>query len=207
MCGRFAIFDEAQNEELARIIEGIKHRLKDNPEAPVLKTGEIFPTDNVPILVSRGGKQSAHPAKWGFPNFNKPGVIINAKAETLEEKPMFRKSFYEKRCVIPANGYFEWQKDGKEKTKYFIHSENPLIYMAGLYGIFRDKNDKPYTGFVVITTEPSSVISPIHNRMPVILPVEMADRWLTETNPDELRHLLRPNEDVIAQIAGTYNPL
>lgn len=201
MCGRFLLFDESESVELYTIINEINDRLRDKPDAPGLKTGEIFPTDTVPILVSRNGRQSAHPARWGFPNFNKPGVIINAKCETLQERPMFRKSFYEKRCVIPASGYFEWQKDGKNKTKYFIHTEKPLIYMAGLYGVYRDKNDKPYTGFVVITTEPSSVIAPIHNRMPAILPTDTTDRWLTGTDPEELLRLLRPNDGVIARIA------
>lgn len=203
MCGRYMLFDEAQNEELHRIIEEINHRLKDNPEAPALKTGEIFPTDTVPIIVSRHGSKSAHPAKWGFPKFSKSGVIINAKGETLNET-MFRKSFQDRRCIVPACGYFEWRKDTPEKEKFFIHTGKPLLYMAGLYGIYRDKNDKPYTGFVIITTEPNAAISPIHNRMPVILSPDKAEQWLTLTDTVALQRLLGPYEDVVIQPQNTY---
>jgi putative SOS response-associated peptidase YedK len=201
MCGRYLLFDEAQNVELWDIINEINDRLKDNPEAPEMKTGEIFPTDNAPILVSRGGRQSAHIGKWGFPNFSRPGVIINAKAETLEERPMFRRSFYERRCLVPASGYFEWKRDGANKTKYVIHTGRPLLYMAGLYGVYRDKKDRPYTGFVVITTGPSAVVSQIHNRMPAILQPDKIDQWLEADEPGTLYGLLTPYDGVIAQTA------
>lgn len=187
MCGRFVLFDEAENEELRRIVDEINQRLKDVEAAPKLKTGEIFPSDNVPILVAKNGKQSAHPAKWGFPNFNKPGVIINARSESLEEKPLFQQSFHRRRCLVPASGYFEWKKDNK--VKFLIRTEYPLIYMAGLYGIYRDKNANPYTGFVIITTEPSPAIAHIHNRMPVLLSRDQADMWL---NSNEYKRLLIP---------------
>ena len=189
MCGRYMLFGDAQNEELNRIIEEINDRLKDNPDAPALKTGEIFPTDTVPIIVYRNGNRSAHPARWGFPNFNKPGVIINAKGETLQET-IFRKSFQDRRCIVPACGYLEWTKGTPKKERFFIHTGKPLLYMAGLYGIFRDKNDKPYTGFVIVTTEPNAAVSAIHNRMPVILPPDKAEQWLTETDPATLQSLL-----------------
>jgi len=189
MCGRFVLFDEAEDEELRRIVDEINQRLKGADDAPKLKTGEIFPTDNVPILVARNGKQSAHPAKWGFPNINKSGVIINARSESLEEKPMFRRSFHERRCLIPAAGYFEWKKKDAKKEKFLIRTEYPLLYMAGLYGIYRDKNDSPYTSFVIITTGPAPAIAHIHNRMPAILRPDQVDIWL---NSNDYKQLLIP---------------
>jgi putative SOS response-associated peptidase YedK len=178
MCGRFVIFSEEENEEIRKIINEINSRL--NPEEAVkFKTGEICPTDHVPIIAAAGTKKVIGLAKFGFPNYKNNSVIINARSETLEEKPTFRNILSSKRCIIPASGYYEWKKTDNKKEKFLIRINKPLLYMAGLYNSFIDKNNNQYTGFVIITTEASRSIAHIHDRMPVILAQETINEWLT----------------------------
>ena len=207
MCGRFMLFDEAQDEELRRIIDELGRQFRGGgrqlptlkSEEILTKSGEIFPTDTVPILTAGNGEVSVVSARWGFPKFKGAGVIINARAETLEEKPTFRKSFREHRCIVPANGYLEWKRTGAQKEKYLIRTEKPVLFMAGLYDVFRDKNNTPYTGFVIITTEPNSVISRIHNRMPAILPPEKIGIWLGDDGGESKRLLVPFNGRVVPE--------
>lgn len=134
--------------------------------------------------------------KWGFPNFKQTSsVIINARCETLEERPTFKNIFHSKRCLVPASGFYEWKKTEDKKEKYLIRTENQeLFYMAGLYNTFKDKNGNPFTGFVIITTEANERMSQIHNRMPVIFERKDIDNWLDNKIKDltEIKKLLKP---------------
>ncbi|HEY9063173.1 MAG TPA: SOS response-associated peptidase [Pseudobacteroides sp.] len=174
MCGRFLLITDDDFNEIKNIVNDISQKYK------VDVNGEVFPTNNIPAVYSHKGRSVLSTAKWGFPNFKNSGVIINAKAETLAEKPMFRKSFVSRRCLIPANGYYEWiTHEDKTKTKYIINvKEKSLFYMAGLYNIFIDNKGNPFAAIAIITTEASSEISFIHNRMPVILQDESIKAWL-----------------------------
>lgn len=164
MCGRYYI--EIDNEELQSIIAAVERKT-------VIKTGEIFPTNTVPVLSPTGNITAM---RWGFPKFDGKGEIINARSETAAEKNMFRKPMEEGRCLIPASWYFEWEKQGSKKVKYSLFSpDNRPLWLAGL-----SKTDYK-TGeslFVILTRSAWSDISFIHDRMPVILPKEKHDEWL-----------------------------
>ena len=170
MCGRYTLFT---SEEYAEIREIIAEAGRKRPDAEI-KTGEIFPTNTVPVLVAGRGGPEPYPIKWGFPGFRGNNVIINARAETAQVKPLFRKSLYTKRCIIPSTGFYEWDKD-KRKFKFNL-PESGVLYMAGLYNEF---NGEPR--FLILTTAANPSVSPIHHRMPVILQKEECILWAEHT--------------------------
>ncbi|HHV99783.1 MAG TPA: SOS response-associated peptidase [Clostridiaceae bacterium] len=192
MCGRYLVLTDEDYEEMQNIIDIVSKNYK---ESSVAK-GEVFPTNNIPVIYSHNGKKVLSAAKWGFPSYKGSGVIINARAESVHEKPMFRNAFISNRCIVPANGYYEWlTHEDKSKTKYLIGVKGKrLFFMAGLYNMFTDKNNNPYTAITIITTEASEEISFIHDRMPVILPDEAINSWLDKNNRDIdlLRSMLVP---------------
>ena len=182
MCGRYALYAEG-NEELRKILDSTEGEFK---------TGEIFPTDRAPILIRQNGIIRPRAVAWGFPGSRGKGIIINARAETVTEKTMFRRCLEGQRCIIPSSGFFEWSHDG-EKVKYqFNLPGSGILYMAGLYQIFDGESR-----FVIITTAANKSMIQVHNRMPVVLgkgekglwigsPKEAA-RVLTEVPPMLLR--------------------
>lgn len=200
MCGRYALFTEEENQEVREIINEINKRYKE--EASKMKTGEIFPTNYIPIITaSTGGEKITSLFKWGFPNFRQPGrVIINARSETIHEKPTFRKLLFAQRCLVPASGFYEWKASdektvGGKKEKYLIRaSKNGLMYMAGLYNSYTDKSGIPFTGFVIITAEANEQMSSIHNRMPVILSELESEAWVNTkyNSAEEVLNILKP---------------
>jgi len=182
MCGRYLVLTDDDYEEMQNIIDIVSKNYK---ESGVAK-GEVFPTNNIPVIYSHNGRKVLSAAKWGFPGYKSSGVIINARAESVHQKLMFRNAFISNRCIVPANGYYEWlTHEDKTKTKYLIGVKGKqLFYMAGLYNMFTDKANNPYTAITIITTEASEEISFIHDRMPVILPDEAIDSWLDKNNTD-----------------------
>lgn len=191
MCGRYRVLSEEAFEELFRIADGISEKYG---EADVVKE-EAFPSSFVPVIYSHRGKNILSTAKWGFPGFKGNGVIINARAESVAKKPMFREAFLTQRCLVPAGGYYEWLTGAdKKKTKYHIGiKDKGLFYMAGLYSLFEDKNGRVYAAVAVITTQAHPDIAFIHDRMPVLLPEEEIPAWLdTNTGEDSLQKLMSP---------------
>ena len=172
MCGRFYIASEDDSEELRKIIDEVNRRHQER-----VKSGEVFPTDIAAAITA----DISRPMKWGFPQYNGTGVIINARCETAHEKPMFARAVREGRCLIPASNYFEWQKTGKAKTKFSIGLGRQPIYMAGIYRYVDDA-----AVFAILTRDPSPVIAHIHNRMPVILPKNVHDAWLGGGNANQV---------------------
>ncbi len=133
MCGRYYIDDGIDADELQEIIDTVNRR----SNADQVKTsGEVFPTDTVPIIAnSRAMAPSAFAMSWGY---SLPGGkrIINARSESAEEKPMFRDGMAQRRCAVPATNYFEWERVGKQKTKYAIRpAGSRLMYMVGIYRV------------------------------------------------------------------------
>lgn len=194
MCGRFVLFDEVENEEIRRIVDKINSRYIQE-ESAKLKMGEIFPADYVPVIITdNSNKKIITPMKWGFPSSKGSGVIINARQETLDEKPMFKNHFLHKRCLIPASGFYEWKQFENRKEKYLIRTEKPAFYMAGLYNTFTDGQNTSLTAFVIITTNASKEMSDIHHRMPVIFHKEKGKLWLDHSfkSIPELKKLLTP---------------
>ena len=174
MCGRYCLYAE-ENEELREILDRTEGEFK---------TGEIFPTDKAPVLIQQSSEIKPQGISWGFPGFRGKGVIINARVETVPEKPMFRKSLTTTRCVIPSSGFFEWTHSGP-KTKYqFNLPGTGVLYMAGLYQDFGGERR-----FVIITTSANDSMIEVHNRMPVILLEEDVRKWLYDDSTviDRLR--------------------
>ncbi len=169
MCGRYYV-DPEQDEEIERIIEHIKNKYRDTDTLARMKTGEVFPTDVAPVVTNR----SSALMQWGFSRYDGKGRVINARLESVQEKPMFKSLFIKYRCLLPASCYFEWEKRGTEKRKYAIGLNGP-IYLAGL---FRYEKDADIPLFVVLTKPAEQEIAFIHDRMPVIVPYEKRREWL-----------------------------
>lgn len=172
MCGRYNLSGRIEFEELIELLEEIRDR---EQNMPVKTNGEVFPGDFVPVLANnRKQQQTPFAMHWGYTLSDKPSLLINARSETASEKPLFMKGMEQNRCLIPATDYFEWERRGKEKIKYSIEPvRSGGFYLAGIY---RMEQGQPR--FVILTREPAENISFIHNRMPVILPVEARNDWL-----------------------------
>ena len=169
MCGRYYI--EIDEKELRDIVDAVEKNIKEYPEQTTIKmSGEVFPTDIVPVQT---GLNRYAAMKWGFIGFDgKP--LINARSETALEKPMFRQAMLERRCLIPASGYYEWKKSGSRKIKHRIYLPGEPIYFAGCY---RQEKDSPISNFVILTRQAAGGLETIHSRMPVIIPKMHADAW------------------------------
>jgi putative SOS response-associated peptidase YedK len=163
-----------------KIIAEIERKLKDDPDGIHIKQGEIFPTDIVPAIAnSKMHTVEPFAMKWGFSRFDGSKVVINARSETAMEKAMFRQPMMERRCLIPASNYFEWQAVDGKKVKHAIRDpESPLLYMAGCY---RWEKDSKLPLFVILTRDAAPGLKYIHSRMPVILPGESREAWLSGT--------------------------
>lgn len=134
-----------------------------------------------------------------MPSFAKR-PLINARGETVDIKPTFQYSFYNQRCLIPATGFFEWEKAESKKIKRKISLNNERIFsMAGLYNVFKDNNGIEYYAFTIITTEANQEMKTIHDRMPVILNREKEKLWLNNNikAPLILKDLLKPYEGIL----------
>lgn len=139
---------------------------------------------------------------WGLiPSWAKDQVIgqkmINARSETLTQKPSFKRVFVSRRCIVPATGFYEWAKEGKQKVPmHFVLRGNGLMGLAGLWDIWKypDGEGRDHYSFTIITTSPNELLSKVHNRMPVILRQEDEDRWLDPSFKDtkELLPMLNP---------------
>lgn len=105
MCGRYSLAPD-ESKEIAQIVAEVQSRFG----AASIHTGEIFPTNAAPILLAEEQKITPKPMTWGFPSFRGKGVIINARGETALDKPMFRRSLLERRCIVPTTGFYEWDR-------------------------------------------------------------------------------------------------
>jgi len=172
MCGRYYIAEEDQAEELKQIIDMINR--KHNDATDIKTAGEIFPSETVPVIAtSRTQKIQPFAMEWGY-STSDGNRLINARSETASQKPTFKDGMLQRRCIIPASWYFEWNKNERGKPKYAIgDGRRNVIYMAGIY---RFEHQKPV--FSILTRDPADSIQFIHNRMPVLLPREAVRDWL-----------------------------
>ena len=157
---------------------------------------EIFPTNLVPIVTREGNQNFIEASKWGFDNHYDSRPLINARGETVEEKKTFKSMFAHGRCIIPATAFFEWRKnpDGS-KTKMQITVKDADVFgMAGLYKTEIDPSGNTIIKCAIITTSANAVMANIHDRMPVILPLDTAGVWLDNTIADipMLKEFLKP---------------
>ena len=144
----------------------------------------IAPTQKSPILIGHGKSRIVKPMKWGLiPSWSKDESIgskmINARSETLTEKPSFQNLINQNRCIVITDGYFEWKRENNGVKPYYIyHLENKLLPMAGLWTTWELSTNKIIHSYTVITTLPQKEIRHIHNRMPVILNSMEIDKWI-----------------------------
>ena len=175
MCGRFSLIAEVG--EIAVRFEFVAHGL-----AQVARYN-IAPTQ--PVLAVRSGEpRQASYMRWGLiPSGTRStpsgAPMINARAEAVAERPIFRSALTQRRCLIPADGFYEWRRDsaGKRPVRITLASGEPFAF-AGLWETWQDPNGDPVISCTIITTEANELVQPIHGRMPVILPRELEALWL-----------------------------
>lgn len=198
MCGRFTQKSERPDIQLEFYIQGW------NAEPAV--SYNIAPSQKAGVIFRDDGKNVYDEFEWGLiPHWAKERKssysMINARAETVHQKPAYKYSFRHRRCLIPASGYYEWKHAGKIKIPFYIFlKQEPLFSFAGLYDEWgQDEREKART-FTIITTEANELIAGIHDkkRMPVIIPRKDRDSWLDVDAPDynekNLLGLLKPFE-------------
>jgi putative SOS response-associated peptidase YedK len=159
----------------------------------------VAPTQGVAAVLEEGGERRLEVLRWGLiPSWaDDPAIgsrMINARAETAPEKPSFRRAFRERRCLIPADGFYEWQRTNGAKQPYYIRmkEERPFAF-AGLWESWKDGSGPEIRSCTILTTKPNALTAEIHDRMPVILPPGSYDAWLDpEAERDELYGLLAP---------------
>lgn len=160
----------------------------------------IAPGQNVTAIISDGEQRRIGPLQWGLiPAWAKDAKIgslmINARAETLSQKPAFKSLLSRKRCLIPADGFYEWKKAGKTKQPMRMVLTNRKVFaFAGLYDTWIKPDGMKLSTCTVITTKPNELMAEIHDRMPVILLPEHEERWLDKriADPSHIMPLLAP---------------
>jgi len=185
MCGRYSVLTEDEIIEVRSIIREVSLRLaRDDFSGYEAGLKEIAPTNRAAIITSDGNELAFEFGRFGFEKWDGRGVIINARAETIRDKSMFKSCIDTGRCVVPASGYYEWKypaEGQKKKVKHLIKDrDGNLLFMAGLWRDGKDGRE-----FVVITKEPYGDVVRIHDRMPVILRIDRLEDWLSGAMPIE----------------------
>ncbi len=192
MCGRFTLSTKLSDIKRTFNIKEVEAA----PEASY----NIAPTQPVAVVVARDGVNTLESMRWGLiPFWAKDQAIgskmINARAETLTEKPAFKRPFKSQRCLVVADGFYEWRKVGTKKIPMFVRlkSKRPFGF-AGLYDTWKTPEGDHIASCTIITTPPNALLKPIHDRMPVIIPKDEYELWLDSTIQDvgELMPLLQP---------------
>jgi putative SOS response-associated peptidase YedK len=211
MCGRYTL-----SVPLSNLIDTFEVAL---PEFDYVPRYNIAPTQEVPVVAQDDQGRRMGLLRWGLVPFwaKDPGIgsrLINARSETVASKPAFRSAFSRRRCLVPADGFFEWKKEGgsgggkPSKIPYWIHLEaaHPMAF-AGLWERWEGEGEAPLHTFTILTTEAHDSIRPIHSRMPVILPRKSWDAWLgSEAGSEALQDLLVPyrEEPLLAHPVSTW---
>jgi putative SOS response-associated peptidase YedK len=189
MCGRYSLSKsklELEERFQAEMLEDFKPRYN------------VAPTHLMPVVTSDSPKGFSH-FYWGItPEFSKNKPVsqqfINARAETITEKISFKSSFEKRRCLVPADGFYEWKKMGK-KTRIpyrFTLNDESLFSFAGIWEEYENEEGKTNHTFLLLTTTPNSLVSDVHDRMPVILKREDEKKWLDKYSTEaELKDLLK----------------
>ena len=199
MCCRFYL---GSSPELRPIVEAadrspLTERFTTHLNRSLVKEGEVRPTNLVPVIApSKTGERSVFPMVWGFSLPRSRSPLVNARVETAAVKPTFAESWRQRRCIVPASCYYEWEhsvnpSNGKKRTgdKFQIRpAGSDVTWLAGLYRL-EDIGGIRVPVFVVLTKEPWDGIRFIHDRMPVILPGEAVDEWIApEGEPENVLH-------------------
>lgn len=192
MCGRYTL--STPSDILSDLYEF-------ESELTLAPRFNIAPTQEAPVVrVTRPGTRRLDLLRWGLVPFwaKDPTIgsrMINARSETVADKPAYRVSFKKRRCLVLADGFYEWQATGGPKQPFFFHRKDGLpIAMAGLWDLWDKGGDGPLETFTILTTSPNEVVAPIHKRMPVILQQDSFQEWLDPSAEDvaALAELLIP---------------
>ena len=207
MCGRFT--QQRPTSEIARIFEA--EDLADDAGGHF----NVAPTDEAAVVVQRDERRAVVRYRWGLvPSWAEPGQAskaFNARAETLATSGLFRDAFRRRRCLVAADGFYEWRRDadGKRRPLRILDPEEGPLALAGLWTGRRDGESGEWLRtFTIVTTRPNAFMASIHDRMPVVVPPEAWSTWLDPAprEPAELRALLEPN-DAIGLVAYAVPPL
>ena len=175
MCGRFV-----RSSPVSSIVE-IFHVASAPIELSL--SYNIAPSQDI-VIINNTGKRELIKCRWGFlppwiKDLSEGNPMINARAETLDEKPSFKEAFKRQRCLIIADGFYEWKREKQKKIPYFIRLKTVKPFgFAGLYNYWSSPDGNKICGCAIITTESNDLVASIHNRMPVIVPEEKVDMWL-----------------------------
>ncbi len=181
-----------------------------------LPPGDFLPGQVVVAIADKEGRRTALPLRWGLiPGWaTDPAIgrkLFNARAETLSEKPSFKEAFRSRRCLIPADGFYEWtgEKGKKQAVRFGLRSGEPFA-MAGLYETWRAPSGETIGTCTIVTTEPNDLIALLHDRMPVLLPKDKEALWLDPKvrDPEALRPLLVPyrSAEMVIETAAPHPP-
>ena len=195
MCGRFEL--HSAFEVIARIF-GLSGGMTAMP------TGyNIAPGRDIAVIVNDGGQNRLGLCRWGFvPSWsrelNDGYKMINARAETVAEKPSFKQAFLQHRCLVVADGFYEWKNEGGKKRPIYAHLKSGEPFgMAGLFNHWTSPDGRRVCTTTIITTGANAALAPVHDRMPVIVARDAYDLWLdpAEHDAEKLRKLLKPCPD------------
>lgn len=192
MCGRYTI---TIDPETAREDLGLAQM-----PADYQPRYNVAPTQPVAV-VANTGERKAEWMRWGLIPFwaKDPAIgsrLINARSETITEKPAFKNAFLKRRCLVLADGFYEWKKGagakGRAQPYYFKRADGKPFAFAGLWEFWRSPEGEDVRSCTIITTEANGLVKPVHERMPVMLSGDALWAWLGEGQPDDLLELLKP---------------
>lgn len=177
MCGRYSLV----------CIDDLGNRFRvHNPMIGARSRFNVAPGNGMPVIVRAGGENAIAVMTWGLlsPRAQDPASSprpINARAEGLAEKPMFRPLLENRRCLVPASGFFEWKKEETRKLPFLFRlPSEPLFSFAGLCDTWQGPDGQRLSSYTIITCEPNALVAKVHDRMPAILTQEHEERWLAE---------------------------
>jgi putative SOS response-associated peptidase YedK len=196
MCGRFA--------QALKLEEWIDHFHINHEDIGELHPSyNIAPTQMVSCIINNAGKRTIKPMRWGlipsWENSIKSGAkYINARKETVKSKPAYKNAFYHRRCIIPATGFYEWKKTKYQKQAYFFTlTDNTPMSFAGIWEEWHDIKGDTVVSFSIITTHANRIVSPVHDRMPVLLNPDGYDRWLDTSRSENDYFFQMISEDLM----------
>lgn len=187
MCGRYSF---------AQLSEEVEKRFKIHVDGNTyVAKYNVAPGQKQAVITNQNpGELSFH--YWGLlppwaRDLSVAYKMINARGETIHEKPAFRSAFKTKRCLIPADGFYEWKKQNREKIPHYIRLKTREMFaFAGLWESWKDAEGHERRTFSIITTQANEVMKDIHHRMPVILPSSLEIEWLENSNPEDLKKMI-----------------
>lgn len=180
MCGRYT-FTRKSPEHYEQVL---------NSEFPELQPRyNIAPSQDAPVIRFATQQTEMVEIRWGLvPHWSKTHTTkystINAKVETVSEKPFYRDAYRHRRCLVPADGYYEWKKVADKKQPYFIHLEQPFAF-AGLWDHWEGEGADPFDSYTIITGPAADSVKDIHIRMPLVLPENVWQDWMEPETPSK----------------------